>query len=89
MTHYYVKKEKLSHGFKVGINNITITKIQKWRIGKVQDFRVHDLDDFITHLQNNTLTIVDWDNAWFQVQLSTLDDVERLYQSTLSYQNKG
>ena len=89
MTHFYVKKEDLSHGFKVGTNNITITKIQKWRIGKILDYRVNDLDDFIEHLQNNSLTIVDWDNAWFKVQLRSLDDVERLYKSTLSYQNKS
>ena len=89
MFNDYIKKKSLSHGFSVGINNITQTKISKWRINKVKDYKIDDIDRFIEHLQSNNLTIVDWDNAWFQVQLSSLDDVERLYQSTLSYQNKG
>jgi len=89
MTQYYVKKEDLSHGFKVGTNNITLKKVEKWRVGKVKEYSINDIDDFITHLQNNSLIIVDWDNAWIKVQLSTLEDVERLYKSALSYQNKA
>lgn len=78
---------KLSHNINVGLNNFTCKKLVKWRIGKVKEYEIKDIDNLVEYLQDLNFIVVDWDNGWIKVMINNELDLNKFYNSILSYSN--
>ena len=76
---------KLSHNITVGLNNFTITKLCKWRIGKIKDYYINDFDNLVEYLQELDFIVVDWDRNWLKVMIKNELDLNKFYNSILAY----
>lgn len=61
------------HGFHIGINNVTVTKVIKWRHGRPLCWI-----DFIEYLKQY-FDIPDYGDNWFKVLIKSEKHVQLLY----------
>lgn len=71
--------KSLSHGFQIGINNVTSTKIIKWRGVDVSNW-----NDFINYLKLN-FDIPSFGCNWFKVKIFSDKHLNWFYLSVLRY----
>lgn len=70
---------RLNHGLKSGVNNITMTKILKWR----DSFGIN-WNSFVWYLSDE-FQITDFGDNWIKVMIGTNGDVAKLYECACNY----
>ncbi|MHB8077249.1 hypothetical protein [Desulfosporosinus fructosivorans] len=74
--------QKLSHGFSCGVNNITITKILKWRNSRDIGWKA-----FLWYIADYA-TIVDFGENWFKVHIVSDKQLNFFYNKVIEYQSE-
>ena len=76
---------RISHGFNIGINNITKTKIEKWRYNKTRNYKITDMSVLVLFLEQNNIKIQSYDALWFKVLIDSESDLNKLYNLCLIF----
>jgi hypothetical protein len=76
---------RLSHNFIVGINNVTISKIERWRYKKVLNHIIDDVNLFVQFLNDYDIEIISYDVAWIKVNIKDENDLSRFYQKCIEF----
>lgn len=76
---------RISHGFNIGINNITKTKIEKWRYNKTKNYKITDMSELVLFLEQNKIKIQSYDVLWFKVLIDSESDLNKLYNLCLIF----
>lgn len=74
-----LNKEDIGFGFKAGINNITITKVENWIHGRVKNWYA-----FLWYISQYVI-IVDYGANWFKVKLFTSKQRQFFYEKVRDY----
>lgn len=69
----------IGHGFKSGVNNITITKVEKWLNKKITNWYA-----FLWYI-SNYVTIVDYGSNWVKVKLLSEKQRSFFYKKAIEY----
>ncbi|MFZ5944012.1 MAG: hypothetical protein ACOYVD_07870 [Bacillota bacterium] len=75
-----MSRQKLSHGFLYGVNNITITKILKWQHSENINWKA-----FLWYIADYA-TIVDIGENWFKVNIVSDKQLSFFYNKVIEYQ---
>lgn len=73
------EREMLEHNFKKGVNNITYTKICKWRNEKINDWYA-----FLWYIADYS-KIIDFDHNWFKVYIVSNKQLNFFYDMVIKY----
>lgn len=76
---------RLSHNFIVGINNVTISKIERWRYKKVLNHIINDVNLFVQFLNDYDIEIISYDVAWIKVNIKDENDLSRFYKKCIEF----
>lgn len=76
---------RLSHNFIVGINNVTISKIERWRYKKALNHIIDDVNVFVQFLNDYDIEIISYDVAWIKVKIKDENDLSRFYQKCIEF----
>ena len=76
---------QLSHGFNIGINNITKTKLEKWRFNKTKNYKISDMSELVLFLEHNDIKIQSYGVLWFKVLINSESDLNKLYNLCLIF----
>lgn len=76
---------RLSHGFNIGINNISKTKLEKWRFNKTVNYKISDMSELVLFLEQNDIKIQSYDVLWFKVLINSEYDLNKLYNLCLIF----
>lgn len=72
--------QKLSHGFSYGVNNITITKISKWKNSRDINWKA-----FLWYIADYA-TIVDFGENWLKVNIVSDKQLNFFYNKVIDYE---
>jgi len=76
---------RLSHNFIVGINNVTISKIERWRYKKALNHIIDDVNVFVQFLNDYDIEIISYDVAWIKVNIKDENDLSRFYKKCIEF----
>ncbi|MBU3177652.1 hypothetical protein KPL47_15060 [Clostridium estertheticum] len=71
---------RLSHGFMVGVNNVTYTKCIKWCNGSINK----EMDFIVVKARESGFEVVSFDTTWLKIIINNDDDVNKFYNLVLT-----